>query len=132
MSKVSTIQASFEACRDEITKLDELLSEEITEIETKAFEESRSITDSETSRMDDVDSLRSILTTKLAALGLETLEAIEASSGLDSVLTKIEGINQELTEELKDLSKVAKYTEKVVDILGKISASAAKICDVLA
>lgn len=113
MTTIAEVKKSFEKELQAIFSLDQALAEERSAIRRIAFAKGRPLTDSEVNRRKEIAATRGELAEAMEALGLDTVNALENASDVDSLLSKINIVNQQLEDDLDRLKKMADKAAKV-------------------
>lgn len=110
MTTIAEVKESFESELLAIFSLDQALAEERSALRRMAFAEGRPLTDKEVQRRKEIVATRGELAEAMEALGLDTVNALENASDVDSLLSKIAMVNQQLKD---DLDRLRQLEEKV-------------------
>lgn len=110
MTTIAEVKESFESELLAIFSLDQALAEERSALRRMAFAEGRPLTDKEVQRRKEIVATRGELAEAMEALGLDTVNALENASDVDSLLSKIAMVNQQLED---DLDRLRQLEEKV-------------------
>jgi len=113
MKTIAEVKKGFENELQAIFSLDQALAEERSAIRRIAFAEGRLLTDSEVNRRKEIAATRGELAEAMEALGLDTVNALENASDVDSLLSKIDIVNQQLKDDLDSLKELEDKAAKV-------------------
>lgn len=113
MTTIAEVKKSFESELLAIFSLDQSLAEERSAIKRIAFAEGRPLTDSEVKHRKGIAATRGELAEGMEALGLDTVNALEESSDVDLLLSKIDIVNQQLKDDLDRLKNLEDKAAKV-------------------
>ena len=112
MTTVSEVREHFERQRQKIADLDQSLANERSELKRKAFEEGRALTDDELKRRREIVVERERWAKAMEGLALETVAALENASDVDTLLKKINALNQQLRGDLERLQEVEAHAAR--------------------
>ncbi|WP_461535242.1 hypothetical protein [Spongorhabdus nitratireducens] len=118
MTTIAEVRECFEIELHAIFALDQALAAERSALKRKAFAQSRKLTDQEVKRRKEIVATRVELAEAIEALALDTVDALENASDVDSLLANIGAINQQLEDDLdhlKQLQKNAEQAQKVAE-----------------
>lgn len=124
---VQVIREGFEETLNEINILDGKLAEEYSAIEEKAFIDGRELSNDEINHLRQISARQDKLADLTEILALDTIDALENSSDVDALLDKIEGVNQQLEDDLDRLQQIEENAQKVQ----KVAEGLAKIVEKL-
>jgi len=128
MTTIAEVKESFENELQAIFSLDQALAEERSALRRVAFAEGRPLTDEEVQRRKEIVATRGELAEAMEALGLDTVNALENASDVDSLLSKIALVNQQLED---DLDRLRQLEEKVAKVEAVASGMAQVINNLL-
>ena len=127
MATIAEVKKIFENQLQAIFTLDQALAEERSALRRIAFAEGRPLTEVEVKRRKEIAATRGELAEAMEALGLDTVNALENASDVDSLLSKIDIVNQQLKDDLDSLkeledkaAKVAAVASGMTQVIGKL------------
>lgn len=113
MTTIAEVKESFETELHAIFALDQVLAAERSSLKRKAFVEGRKLTAEEVKRRKEIAATRGELAEAMEALALDTVDALESASDVDSLLANIGAVNQQLKDDLDRLKQLEKNVAKV-------------------
>ncbi|MEH6405327.1 MAG: hypothetical protein V7750_18280 [Sneathiella sp.] len=129
MARIAEIKEEFDIACTAIEELDQALAVESKRIKGSAFDEQRDLNAAEIKRRKSISGTRMELAKAMTELGQNSIDELERSDDIDSLIKEIKAINQQLTDDLDELRIMVEYSEKaarVADGLAKVVATVIK------
>ena len=127
MTTIKEVSESFEEGLDAISVLDQTLAAERSALKRKAFDEGRSLTTEEVKRRKEITTTRGKLAEAMKMLALDSVNALENTSGVDRLLGNIEQINQQIQGDLDRLGRIEENAAKIRSVVESLASMVSKL-----
>ena len=127
MTTIKEVTASFEEGLQAISVLDQTLAAEHSALKRKAFHEKRPLTTEEVKHRKEIAATRGKLAEAMKTLALDTINALENTSGIDRLLGNIEQINQQLQGDLERLERIGENAAKIRNVAESLASIVNKV-----
>lgn len=127
MQSIDDVRAAFHAGRQKISTLDQELAEKREAIRRNAFHNGRTLTREELTRLKKIGATRTALADAMESLALRTLCDLDNATNLDKAIALLKLVNQEISDDLAQLSSGIGNAKNADDMVKAISRTIDKL-----